>query len=144
MEDQRSRLEWPTMRICDLLLGPPSGRARLVNHMDEATEQLRLELATWWEADAWLEARRTSVARVRDLVLGSTVGPSSLAASMSMAAELLKGRIDTAAANGVYCGSRSTLVAAVLHFLELKTELEVLRSGCSADLIEDEVDVLWI
>jgi hypothetical protein len=132
------------MRICDLLLGPPSGRARLVNHMDEATEQLRLELATWWEADAWLEARRTSVARVRDLVLGSTVGPSSLAASMSMAAELLKGRIDTAAANGVYCGSRSTLVAAVLHFLELKTELEVLRSGCSADLIEDEVDVLWI
>jgi hypothetical protein len=132
------------MRICDLLLGPPSGRARLVNHMDEATEQLRLVLATWWEADAWLEARRTSVARVRDLVLGSTVGPSSLAASMSMAAELLKGRIDTAAANGVYCGSRSTLVAAVLHFLELKTELEVLRSGCSADLIEDEVDVLWI
>jgi hypothetical protein len=132
------------MRICDLLLGPPSGRARLVNHMDEATEQLRLELATWWEADAWLEARRTSVARVRDLVLGSTVGPSSLAASMSMAAELLKGRIDTAAANGVYCGSRSTLVTAVLHFLELKTELEVLRSGCSADLIEDEVDVLWI
>jgi hypothetical protein len=132
------------MRICDLLLGPPSGRARLVNHMDEATEQLRLELATWWEADAWLEARRTSVARVRDLVLGSTVGPSSLAASMSMAAELLKGRIDTAAANGVYCGSRSTLVANVLHFLELKTELEVLRSGCSADLIEDEVDVLWI
>jgi hypothetical protein len=132
------------MRICDLLLGPPSDRARLVNHMDEATEQLRLELATWWEADAWLEARRTSVARVRDLVLGSTVGPSSLAASMSMAAELLKGRIDTAAANGVYCGSRSTLVAAVLHFLELKTELEVLRSGCSADLIEDEVDVLWI
>jgi hypothetical protein len=112
--------------------------------MDEATEQLRLELATWWEADAWLEARRTSVARVRDLVLGSTVGPSSLAASMSMAAELLKGRIDTAAANGVYCGSRSTLVANVLHFLELKTELEVLRSGCSADLIEDEVDVLWI
>jgi hypothetical protein len=132
------------MRICDLLLGPPSGRARLVDHMDEATEQLRLELATWWEVDAWLEARRTSVARVRDLVLGSTVGPSSLAASMSMAAELLKGRIDTAAANGVYCGSRSTLVAAVLHFLELKTELEVLRSGCSADLIEDEVDVLWI
>jgi hypothetical protein len=27
MEDSRSRLERPAMRICDLLLGPPPGRA---------------------------------------------------------------------------------------------------------------------
>jgi hypothetical protein len=36
MEDQRSRLEWPAARICDLLLGPPTGRARLVDHLAEA------------------------------------------------------------------------------------------------------------
>jgi hypothetical protein len=36
------------------------------------------------------------------------------------------------------------LVAAVSHFPKLKTELEVLGSGRSADLIEDEADALWI
>jgi hypothetical protein len=30
------------------------------------------------------------------------------------------------------------------HFLELKTEMEVLRSRHSADLTEDEADALWI
>jgi hypothetical protein len=33
LEEWRSRLEWPGMRICNRLLGPPSGRAR----RDEAT-----------------------------------------------------------------------------------------------------------
>jgi hypothetical protein len=47
-------------------------------------------------------ALRTLAARVQDLVLGSTDGPSSLAASISVAAELLKGQIDVAAANGVH------------------------------------------
>jgi hypothetical protein len=32
----------------------------------------------------------------------------------------------------------------VLHFSELKIELEVLRSGHGADLTEDEVDAPWI
>jgi hypothetical protein len=32
------------------------------------------------------------------------------------------------------------LVATVSHFLELKSELELLRSRCNADLTEDEVD----
>jgi hypothetical protein len=45
IEDQRSRLEWPAMRICDLLLGPPSGWAQLADCLDEATGQLRVELA---------------------------------------------------------------------------------------------------
>jgi hypothetical protein len=27
LEERRSRLEWPTVRMCDLLLGPPPGRA---------------------------------------------------------------------------------------------------------------------
>jgi hypothetical protein len=46
VEDRRSRLKRPTARICDLLLGPPPGRARLVGRLDEAARQLRVELAT--------------------------------------------------------------------------------------------------
>jgi hypothetical protein len=70
-------------------------------------------------------------------VLGSADGPSSLAASMSMTVELFEGWIDAAVANGVRCGSRSMLVAAVLHFPELKTKLEVLGSRRNADLRKD-------
>jgi hypothetical protein len=73
-------------------------------------------------------------------VLGSADGPSSLAASTSVVAGLLEGQIDATTANGVRWGSHSTLVAAMSHFLVLKAELEVLGSGCSANLIEDEVD----
>jgi hypothetical protein len=36
MEECRSWLEWSVARICDLLLGPSSNRARLVDHLDEA------------------------------------------------------------------------------------------------------------
>jgi hypothetical protein len=75
-------------------------------------------------------------------VLGDINGSSSLATSMSAVAERLKGRIDTAAANGVRWGSRSALVATMSHFLELDADLEVLRSGHSVGLIEDEVDTL--
>jgi hypothetical protein len=71
-----------------------------------------------------LVALRTSAVRVQDLVLDSTDGPSSLAASMSMAAELLEGQIEAATTNGVSWGSRSVLVTAVLHFPELKAKLE--------------------
>jgi hypothetical protein len=46
-------------------------------------------------------------------------------------------------ANGVCWGSHSTLVAAMSHFLELKTDLEVLGSGRSVDLTEDEAYALW-
>jgi hypothetical protein len=75
-------------------------------------------------------------------VLGSADEPPSLAASMSMVTELLEGRINTAVANGVRWGSCCALVAVVSHFPELKTELEVLGFGRSADLIEDEANVL--
>jgi hypothetical protein len=77
-------------------------------------------------------------------VLGSVDGPSSLAASMSTAAELLEGWIDAVGANGVRWGARSALVATVSHFPELKTELEVLRSERNVDLTEDDSDALWI
>jgi hypothetical protein len=132
------------VRSYDLLLGPLTGRARLVDHLDEATGQLRVELAARQEVDVELEALQTLVARVQDLVLGSADGSSSLETSMSIVAELLEGWIDVAAANGVYWGSRSTLVATVSHFSELKTELEVLESKPCADLTEGEVDALWI
>jgi hypothetical protein len=36
LEERHSRLERPTMRICDLLLGPLPSRAQLANHLDEA------------------------------------------------------------------------------------------------------------
>jgi hypothetical protein len=36
------------VRICDLLLGPLTGRARLADRLDEATGQLRVELEALW------------------------------------------------------------------------------------------------
>jgi hypothetical protein len=89
-----------------------------------------------------MEAMWTSTTLVWDLVLGNVDGPSSLAASLSMVAELFKGRIETAVANGVYWGSRSTLVAALTHFPELKSELELHGSRRNADLTGDQVDAL--
>jgi hypothetical protein len=76
-------------------------------------------------------------------VLGGNDGLSSLAASVSTAAEVLDGRIDATTANMVRWGTHSALVATVSHFLELKTEVEVFGSGCNADLSEDEVDAFW-
>jgi hypothetical protein len=75
--------------------------------------------------------------QVRDLVLDNVDGLSSLAASLSTVVELLEARIDASAANGVYQGTRSPLVAALSHFLELKSELELLRSEHNGDLIEN-------
>jgi hypothetical protein len=47
------------------------------------------------------------------------------------------------AANGVCSGTQSTLVIAMSHFPELKSELEVLRSRRNADLTGDQADALW-
>jgi hypothetical protein len=76
-----------------------------------------VELVARREVDAELEALLTAVARVRDLVLDNTDGLSSMAAFVSAVVELLKGRINTAATNGVRWGSHSALVAIVPHFL---------------------------
>jgi hypothetical protein len=62
---------------------------------------------------------------------------------MSAVVERLESQIDVAVANGVRWGSRSALVAAMLHFPELDTDLEVLVFGRCTRLIEDEVDSLW-
>jgi hypothetical protein len=76
-------------------------------------------------------------------VLGNVMGSSSLAASPSMVVELLKGRLDIAATNGVHWGTQSVLVASMLHFMKLKSELELLVSGRNADLTDDQADALW-
>jgi hypothetical protein len=41
IEEWLSRLERPSVRICDLLLGPPFGQAQLSDCLDEAIGQLR-------------------------------------------------------------------------------------------------------
>jgi hypothetical protein len=76
-------------------------------------------------------------------VLGNADGLSSLATSLSMVAELLEGRTDTVSTNGVCWGTQSTLVAALLHFLELKFELELHGFGRNADLTDDQLNALW-
>jgi hypothetical protein len=76
------------------------------------------------------------------LVLDNIDGTSSLAASLSTVVEMLECWINVVAANGVHWGTRSALVAALLHFLELKFMLELLKSECNADLTEDQLDAL--
>jgi hypothetical protein len=71
-------------------------------------------------------------------VLGNVDGLSSLVASLSMVVELLEGRIDIMAANGVRWGTRSALVVALSHF----PELELLESRRNADLTNDQFDAL--
>jgi hypothetical protein len=44
MDNRHSQLEWHVVRNCDLPLGPPPGRARLADCLDEAARQLRVEL----------------------------------------------------------------------------------------------------
>jgi hypothetical protein len=90
-----------------------------------------------------LEAMWTSATLVQDLVLGDVDTPSSLVASLSMVAELLECWIDTMVTNGVHWGTRSMLVVSLLHFLELKSEVELLRSERNVDLTDDQADALW-
>jgi hypothetical protein len=69
----------------------------LADYLDEATGQLRVELATQREAEAELEALWSLAARFQDLVLDDADGLSSLAASMSTVVKELEIRIDIAA-----------------------------------------------
>jgi hypothetical protein len=68
--------------------------------------------------------------------------PFSLAMSMSMVVKLFECRIDAAVANGVRWWACSVLVAAVLYFPEQDADLEVLGSGRSVGLVEDEANTL--
>jgi hypothetical protein len=95
----------------------------LADRLDEAARQLRVELATRWEANAELEALRTSAARIWDMVLDNADGSSSLTASMSTAVELPEGWIDATTTKSVRWRTHSTLVAVVSYFPELKSKL---------------------
>jgi hypothetical protein len=143
MEGHRAKLDQHAIKICHLLLGPLPSQARLVNCLDDVVGQLREELAGRREAEAELEALRSWVVQVWDLVLGNVDRSSLLATSMCMVGERLEGWIDAAATNGLCWGSRSALVAIVLHFPKLYVDLEELGSGCNAGLAEDEVYALW-
>jgi hypothetical protein len=110
--------------------------------LEEAAGQLGVEQAARGEADAELEDLWNSAARVRDLVLERVDGSSSLAVSLSLAAELLEGHIDATAANGFCWGTRSVLAVTLSHFTELGVDLKLLGFRRSADLIEDQVDAL--
>jgi hypothetical protein len=74
-------------------------------------------------------------------VLGRADGPSSLAASLSMVAELLEGWVDAVAAYGFRWGIRSALVTALSYFLKLEAELEFLESGRNVALMEDQLEL---
>jgi hypothetical protein len=144
LEEWHSDLKWPSVRICHLLLGSPSGRARLADQLEESARWLRTELAARREADAELEALWTTAAWVRDLVLDKANMSSSLATSLSTIMELLEGSVNIVATNRFCLGTWLTLVVALSHFPELETELELLKSRCNADLTVDHVDALWI
>jgi hypothetical protein len=143
LEDLCSRLEGPDMRICSLLLMPPPGQARWVDYLEEVAGRLEMTLAERHQTDTELEALQTSTVLVQDLVLGKASEPSSPATSLSMVAEEVEIWINTMAANRVRCETQSVLVAVLLHFPELKSKLELLRSKRNADLSDDQVDALW-
>jgi hypothetical protein len=92
--------------------------------------------------DVELEALRTSTTWVQDMVLDGADESSSLAASLSTAAELLECCASATTANGVHWGTQSMLVVALSHSPELETKLELLRSGWNTDLMENQVDAL--
>jgi hypothetical protein len=140
LEEMCSWLERPDARTCDLHLSLPPDQAQHADRLDEATRRLEAELTAQWQVGTELEALRTSAARVQDLVLDNIDGPSSLSVSLSIMAELLEVQIDATTANRVRRGTRSLLVASLSHFLELKSELELLGFGRNADLIEDHAD----
>jgi hypothetical protein len=61
-----------------------------------------VELAAQRVTDAELEPPQTSVVWVWDMVLDRADGLSSQSTSLSMAAELLEGRVNAAPSNGVH------------------------------------------
>jgi hypothetical protein len=128
------------MKICDLILGPPTGRVRLVDHLEEAVERPQVEQV---EADTELEGMWSDTAWIQDLVLGGPIRTSSLATSLFLAMGLIEDDVNAMTTNGVRWGTRSVLATALLHFPELEVELELLGSWRNVDMIGGLVDALW-
>ena len=90
-----------------------------------------------------LEDLRAAAAWVRDLVLGASHGFSSLPAVLDSVVDVVEDRLDAMASSGVHWGTRSLLVVALSHFLELEAELGLVGSGWSAETSEAELERLW-
>jgi hypothetical protein len=73
----------------------------MADRLEEAVEQLGGEQVAQWEANTELEALPSSTTRVWDLVLDRANMSSSLVVSLSIAAKLLEGRVNSTSANGV-------------------------------------------
>jgi hypothetical protein len=101
VEELCSWLDRTGARIYDLLLRSPLSQTRWADHLDEAAIWLGVELAAWQQVHAKLETLWTLAPQIWYMVLDNVDGPCSLATSLSMAAELLEGRIDIVATNGV-------------------------------------------
>jgi hypothetical protein len=60
-----------------------------------------------------------------------------------MVVEEVENWINIATANGVRRGTKSALVAILLHFPKMELELELLKFRRDADLSDDQADSLW-
>jgi hypothetical protein len=58
-------------------------------------------------------------------------------------AEVIEGRVNAAALNEVHLGAWLALTAALSHFPEAESVLELLGSGYNADLMTDEMEAFW-
>jgi hypothetical protein len=131
-------LENSGMRVCDLILGSSDDQVWPTNHMEEAIGRFLVMQEEQREAIIELEALQSSTAQVWDMVLKGSDGMSSLARSLSSAADLIEGRVDAAVANGVHWEARLALTTTLSHF----PELELLGSRHNADFIEGQLDAI--
>jgi hypothetical protein len=64
----------------------------------------------------------------------------SLAVVLSPSTELIDGRVNVVAINGVHWRAWLVLTTALSHFPERESELELLGSGYNTDLTKDEME----
>jgi hypothetical protein len=125
-----SRLETSGSRVYNLFLGPEDDRVHLVIYLEETIGRLQAMQDEH-------QALRNSATRVWDLVLERSDEAPSLAAALSITVDVIEGRVDAAATNGVHWGAWLVLTAILSHF----PELELLGSGYNANLAKDEMEV---
>jgi hypothetical protein len=102
-------------------------------------EEVPRRLHVLW--DEW-EVLQHPATLVCGPVLGRPKETPPLVVALSVSIELIEGRVNAVAINGVHWGSRLVLTAVLPHFLELEAELELLGSGYNTDLMNDEMENL--